>query len=238
MGQVWLVNNMALECNRAPKLIWPNIAKNNNGWKRFNREAQLMAKLNHSNAVAVYDFKRVQSMGYIEMEYVRGKSLDKILDEHKGQPMPLEWIVQILDQLCAVLQEAHGHIDENTNKPKPIIHRDLKPSNLMLIDTRPDGQNLKVLDYGIAKMVDDEESQNNQLTNVGEYLGTIGYSSPEQIRGGSKVGDSNSHYEIDGRSDIYSVGILLYQFLTGTLPFKGSDGGPGRPPDADAPADE
>ena len=94
MGEVWLVHNRVLDCNRALKLIRPEIAKNDSGWKRFKREARLMAKLNHPNAVAVYDFKRLQSMGYIEMEYVRGRSLDKILEERKGQPMPLEWIVQ------------------------------------------------------------------------------------------------------------------------------------------------
>ena len=218
MGQVWLVHNIELDRRSALKLIWPKIAQNDHGWQRFQREAQLMAKLNHPNAVAVYDYKRTHSMAYIEMEYVRGRSLNKILEERKGQPMPLDWIAQILDQLCAVLQEAHGHVDEKTGKPKPIIHRDLKPSNLMLVDTKPPGQNLKVLDFGIAKMIDDEESQDQQLTAAGEFLGTVGYSSPEQIQGGSWKGD---RVEIDGRSDLYSVGVLLYQLLTGTLPFKG-----------------
>ena len=95
-----------------------------------------MAKINHPNAVAVYDFKRTQSVGYIEMEFVRGRSLTEILKERRDEPMPLDWIAQVLDQLCSVLQDAHGHVDEKTGKPKPIIHRDLKPSNLMLVDAK------------------------------------------------------------------------------------------------------
>ena len=117
-----------------------------------------MAKITHPHAVTVYDFKRTHSVGYIEMEFVRGRSLDKYLADQKGQPMSLDWTAQILDQLCSLLQEAHGYIDEKRGKAKPIIHRDLKPSNLMLVDKKPPGQNLKVLDFGIAKMIEDEGS--------------------------------------------------------------------------------
>ena len=153
MGEVWLVDNLQLDRKTALKLIKPEIAYNDKGWRRFQREARLMAKLEHPNAVVVYDFRRTHSMGYIEMEFVRGRSLDKYLKEHEGEQLPLEWIAALLDQLCAVLQEAHGHLDEKSGKPKPIIHRDLKPSNLMLMDRKPPGQNLKVLDFGIAKMI-------------------------------------------------------------------------------------
>src|SRR5205807_8775689 len=110
-------------------------------------------------------------------------------EERKGQPMRADEIVPILDQLCSVLQEAHGHVDENTNKPKPIIHRDLKPSNLMLVNRKPAGQNLKVLDFGIAKMIDDDESQDQKLTGAGEFLGTVYYCSPEQIQDGARRSD-------------------------------------------------
>ncbi len=130
--------------------------------------------------------------------------------------MSLEWTTRLLDQLCSVLQEAHGHVDKKSGKAKPIIHRDLKPSNLMLAEDRPDGQNLKVLDFGIAKMIHDEGSP--ELTGQGDFVGTPHYMSPEQIRGG--VG-KDGQGEIDGRSDIYSVGVLLYQLLTGSLPFTG-----------------
>ena len=209
MGQVWLVENIQLDCKSALKLIRPEIAKSDKAWKRFKREAQVMAKLNHPNAVAVRDFARAQSVAYIEMEYVRGRSLDKLIEEHKGKPFPIEWIAPIVDQLCSVLQEAHDHVDEKTGKPRPIIHRDLKPSNLMLVDRKSPGSDLKVLDFGIAKMADDDRESN--LTGDAEFVGTAAYSSPEQIRTEA----------IDGRSDIYSCGIILYQFLTGELPFQG-----------------
>ncbi|MGZ3302231.1 MAG: serine/threonine protein kinase, partial [Isosphaeraceae bacterium] len=92
MGEVWLVDNLHLDRKSALKLIKPEIAHNDKGWRRFQREARLMAKLEHPNAVVVYDFKRTHSMGYIEMEFVRGRSLDKYLKEHEGEQLPLEWI--------------------------------------------------------------------------------------------------------------------------------------------------
>lgn len=220
MGEVWLVDNLELDRQSALKLIKPGIAQNDKGWGRFRREARLMAKLEHPNAVAVYDFKRTQSMGYIEMEFVRGRSLDKYLKEQGGKPLPLEWIAGILDQLCSVLQDAHGHLDEKSGKPKPIIHRDLKPSNLMLVDRKPAGKNLKVLDFGIAKMIEEDGGQEATLTGAGDLLGTPAFMSPEQIRGGWGRDAEN---DIDGRSDLYSVGVMLYQFLTGKPPFRRRD---------------
>ncbi|QEH33814.1 Serine/threonine-protein kinase PrkC [Aquisphaera giovannonii] len=220
MGDVWLVDNLELGRKSALKLLKPQIAHNDKGWRRFRREARLMAKLEHPNAIVVHDFKRTQSIGYIEMEFVRGRSLDKVIDEHKERPIPLDEIASILDQLCAVLQEAHGHLDEETGKPKPIIHRDLKPSNIMVLDHKPSGQNIKVLDFGIAKMVEEESSHEATLTNVGDVLGTPAFMSPEQVRGG--WGKDGSR-ELDRRSDLYSVGVILYQLLTGKIPFTSRD---------------
>src|SRR5271157_5443029 len=220
MGEVWLVDNLQLDRKSALKLIKPEIAHNDKGWRRFQREARLMAKLEHPNAVVVYDFKRTHSMGYIEMEFVRGRSLDKYLKEHEGEQLSLEWIAALLDQLCAVLQEAHGHLDEKSGKPKPIIHRDLKPSNLMLVDRKPLGQNLKVLDFGIAKMIEEDGGPEVTLTGAGDLLGTPAFMSPEQIRGGW---GKDAEHEIDNRSDLYSVGVLLYQLLTGKTPFRRRD---------------
>ena len=220
MGEVWLVDNLHLDRKSALKLIKPEIAHNDKGWRRFQREARLMAKLEHPNAVVVYDFQRTHSMGYIEMEFVRGRSLDKYLKEHEGEQLPLEWIAVLLDQLCAVLQEAHGHLDEKSGKPKPIIHRDLKPSNLMLMDRKPQGQNLKVLDFGIAKMIEEDRGPEVTLTAAGDLLGTPAFMSPEQIRGGW---GKDAEHEVNNRSDLYSVGVLLYQLLTGKTPFRRLD---------------
>jgi serine/threonine protein kinase/formylglycine-generating enzyme required for sulfatase activity len=220
MGEVWRVWHIHLETERALKLIRPELAQNDKGWRRFQREARVMAKINHPNAVAVYDFRRTQSVGYIEMEFVRGRSLSDVLKDHHGQPMPLDWTARVLEQLCAVLQEAHGHVDEATGKPRPIIHRDLKPSNLMLVEQKDDSgpPRLKVLDFGIAKIVEDEGSP--ELTGAGDLVGTPAYMSPEQIRGGLQ--HDGSYREIDARSDLYSAGVVLYHLLTGALPFLGS----------------
>jgi eukaryotic-like serine/threonine-protein kinase len=130
--------------------------------------------------------------------------------------------VQVVEQLCAVLQEAHGHIDEKTGAPKPIIHRDLKPSNLMLIDSKHQQEviRLKVLDFGIAKMIEDEGSTTEQtVTAAGDMLGTPAYMSPEQIKGGF---DKEEKSTIDGRSDLYSTGVVIYHLLTGVRPFRGN----------------
>jgi serine/threonine-protein kinase len=216
MGQVWRVENVMLQRESALKLIRPEIAQNDKGWKRFEREARLMAKITHHNAVGVYDFRRSQSMGYIEMELVPGINLHDFLKQRRGEPLPLDWVARFLDQLCSVLQEAHGHVDKKSGKAKPIVHRDLKPSNLMLVEGKAADENLKVLDFGIAKIAEDDG--NPELTGQGDFLGTPDYMSPEQIRGGiTREGRGG----IDGRSDLYSVGVLLYQLITGSLPFQG-----------------
>jgi serine/threonine-protein kinase len=220
MGDVWRVWHIDLETERALKLIKAEIAKDDKGWIRFKREAQLMAKIEHPNAVAVFDSKRTHSIAYIEMEFVRGRSLQDILKEKNGEPMPVEWTAKVLDQLCDLLQEAHGHLDEKTGKPAPIIHRDLKPSNLMLVERpdRPDTFRLKVLDFGIAKMIQEDGAQ--ELTGPADLIGTPAYMSPEQIKSGFERSDEKQ--TVDGRSDLYSTGVVLYHLLTGNLPFRGN----------------
>ena len=216
MGQVWRVENVMLQRESALKLIRPEIAQNDKGWKRFEREARLMAKITHPTRSASTISGEATRWATSRWSSYRASACTTSSRQRNGEPLPLDWISQFLDQLCSVLQEAHGHVDKKSGKAKPIIHRDLKPSNLMLVEGKPADQNLKVLDFGIAKIAEDDG--NPELTGQGDFLGTPAYMSPEQIRGGiTKEGRGG----IDGRSDLYSVGVLLYQLLTGSLPFKG-----------------
>ncbi len=210
MGRVWLVRHLTLDADRALKTIVANIAFNSDARGRFAREARAMARFNHPNAVTVHDALLTDDVAFIEMEYVRGKSLDKVLK--RGQPMPLDWIDRILHQLCDVLQLAHD---------SGIVHRDLKPSNLMLVDGRAEGREfLKVLDFGIAKILGTGEVAGDAHTLTNAVMGTPPYMSPEQAEGRSPqpLPDGRA----DGRTDLYAVGVILYEMLTGELPFRGS----------------
>ncbi len=218
MGDVWLVRHSTLKSEHALKVIVPNFARNELALMRFQREFEVMATLRHEHAVTIYDACIDEDGGYIDMEYVDGLTLDSILasarsrtDRDFSQPlMTLEWIVRVLDQLCDVLQTAHE---------KGIVHRDLKPSNMMLLNGRKPGKEyLKVLDFGIAKVRDDPEGASGRELEASSYktegfIGTPSYGSPEQALAMTNV---------DGRADLYSVGIMLYEFVTGRLPFRGS----------------
>jgi serine/threonine protein kinase len=197
MGEVWRVRRTGLLRDRAVKLIHPKIALTPEMRERMLREARAMDRIAHPHAVIVHNVGS-EPVPYIEMEYIAGKPLQKILQP--GVPMALQWTARILDQLCDVLEVAH-------TKEK-IVHRDLKPSNLMLLDGYPPGEEfLKVMDFGLAKFL---QADPMTLTGPDRTLGTLAYMSPEQLQDPSKV---------DARSDIYSVGVLLYELLTGFGPF-------------------
>jgi serine/threonine-protein kinase len=162
---------------------------------RFMREAQSVARLNHPNIVQVYDFGEQGDIAYIVMEFIKGKELKNFFDANER--FELKEAVRIMCELLDALELAHE---------AGIVHRDIKPANVML-----DSQaRVKLADFGVARVTDDRS--NAEKTQAGTMVGTPAYMSPEQITGGN----------IDRRSDVFSAGIILYQFLTGEKPFTGS----------------
>src|SRR5216684_3835552 len=158
-----------------------------------------MARFQHPYAVTLYDASLNDPQGpCIIMEYIRGVSLDALLAKN-GRLSPAR-VGRLLGQLCEVLQAAHG---------QGIIHRDLKPANLMVVDPYTPYEKLKVMDFGLAKLVQARTIQQISEPGTDFAVGTPGYISPEQVRG----------EEMDHRGDLYSVGIILYELLTGRLPF-------------------
>lgn len=163
--------------------------------ERFRREAQAAARLKHPNAVSIYDFGvSKDGLQYLVMDLVEGKSLRTIAKEQG--PLSLSLVSEIASQVCAALDEAHRN---------HIVHRDIKPDNIVLNST-PTGVRVKVLDFGIAKLRDDSATT---LTQTGNVMGTPHYMSPEQCLG----------EDLDSRADIYSFGIVVYEMLSGRVPF-------------------
>jgi len=159
---------------------------------RFQREAMAAGILAHPNIITVYDFGEDNGVLYLAMEFLEGKSLEKIVQEQNI--LPIETILPIYDQVCSALDHAHR------NK---IVHRDIKPANIMILHNGL----VKVTDFGIAKMM------SMGMTQAGQILGTPNYMSPEQVKG----------RQIDGRSDIFSLGVILYELVTGEKPFGGQN---------------
>ncbi len=163
-----------------------------------------MARFQHTYAVTLYDASLNDPQGpCIVMEYIKGVTLDNLLAE--SNRLPPRRVARLLRMLCEVLQVAHA---------ESIIHRDLKPANLMIVDPNTPYELLKVMDFGLAKLVGNESQTNMRLSAVSNTdfaVGTPGYMCPEQARGD----------DMDHRGDLYSVGVILYELLTGQLPFAG-----------------
>jgi predicted ATPase/serine/threonine protein kinase len=203
MGRVYLAHDTRLGRNVAIKVLPADLTKNEKLLRRFEQEARAASALNHPNILTVYDIGEIDSLHFIATEYVKGETLDRRLSKTRMAP---EEALEVAIQVASALAEAHD---------AGILHRDIKPANIML---RPDG-NVKVIDFGIAKLVERQSSSGGDgpfLTMVdtepGMILGTPHYMSPEQIRGS----------KLDEQSDIFSLGVVLYEMISGTLPFGGS----------------
>jgi WD40 repeat protein len=200
MGAVYEALHLRFNERRALKVISPDVASDPDFVKRFEREAILTRRLQHPNAVRVDDIEEAEDgRPYIVMEFVEGQSLKRLIQE--AGPLRVPRVCSIVAQVAAALEAAHQ---------LGMVHRDIKPDNIVLLST-PAGEQAKVLDFGIAKL---KESRlgDTQLTATGVVIGTPQYMSPEQALG--KRGE-----ELDGRSDLYSLGVVMYQMLTGDLPF-------------------
>jgi len=193
MGRIYRVLDRAINEEIALKLIRPEVAANLKTIARFSNELKIARKISHKNICRMYHLGEEAGIHYITMEFVDGEDLKAMLKMTK--PFSEKTTIGIARQVCEGLAEAHRH---------GIIHRDLKPSNIM-IDREG---NVRILDFGIAKSVEAEG-----LTRTGAMIGTPEYMSPEQVAG----------EEADPRSDIYSLGVVLYEMMTGRLPFQGDN---------------
>jgi serine/threonine protein kinase len=190
MGSVYLARDLSLEREVAIKIIAPELARNPGLMARFRVEAIAQAKLNHNNIVTIHSFNQEKDIYYIVMEYMEGKTLKSAIKEKEN--IPVVQALKIFSQLLGGIAYAHA---------RGVVHRDIKPSNIFLTGH----QVAKIGDFGIAKVEGIEG-----LTKVGTTLGSPVYSSPEQLLG----------KKVDARTDVYSLGITLYEMLTGAPPLK------------------
>lgn len=196
MATVYRATRLLIGDSVAVKILHQDQLHDRQAPERFRREAQAAARLKHPNAVSIYDFGvSNDGMVYLVMELVDGESLRHLLKEH-GPLLPSA-AAEIIIQVCAALDDAHR---------QQVVHRDIKPDNIIVFMTET-GPRVKVLDFGIARLRDMTTVGN--LTQTGSVMGTPHYMSPEQCLG----------EELDGRSDIYSLGIVLYEMLSGVVPF-------------------
>src|SRR5438034_6413469 len=206
MGEVYRARDKKLKREVAIKILPDEFSRDPDRVSRFEREAEVLASLNHPNIAAIYDLQEANGSRFLVLELVEGETLAERI---KRGPIPVDESLGIAQQICEALEAAHE---------KGIIHRDLKPANVKIT---PDGK-VKVLDFGLAKAFETETSKANlsqsptlsmAATNAGVILGTAAYMSPEQAKG----------RPVDRRTDIFAFGCVLYEMLTGRAAFDGED---------------
>lgn len=202
MGRVYQAHQLALDKPVVLKVLHRSLLADAGTVARFEREARAASRLHHPNSITVLDFGRTEDGSqYIAMELVTGRDLHQILASE--WPLPEGRVARIVAQVLSALADAHG---------AGVIHRDLKPENIMVEQRRGGVDFVKVLDFGIAKFQESTGETGPALTKAGFVCGTPEYMSPEQARGA----------DLDPRSDLYAVGVILYQLTTGVLPFSGA----------------
>src|SRR4026209_730753 len=210
MGAVFLARHILLGDRVAIKILPPEVRTNAEWLRRFQREGQAARRFRHPNDVTVYDLRTAaDGMVYMVMEYVEGHTLGEEI-KSRGRLAPVE-VVEVLEPIMSVLNTAHA---------MGVVHHDLKPDNIMIGKSNNGERVIKLVDLGIAKMREiagGDGGSNTALTMAGQVLGTPHYMSPEQWGELPRDGDS----EIDGRADIYSLGIVCYEMIVGQRPYSG-----------------